>query len=104
MCKPMCEVMLRSYFLLRVRMRPPQESPGGDDLGAAAAEVLPGVPGGEAGGPKRQAGGAPGQDEPAGADQAQPSGGAGDPAPRGRRDEAASGGAVTSLWSRSRGK
>ena len=42
-----------------------QEGPGGDDLGAEAAEVLPGVAGGEAGGPERQAGGAPGEDEPA---------------------------------------
>ena len=86
---------------------PPQESPGGDDLGAAAAEVLPGVPGGEAGGPERQAGGAPGQDEPAGADQTQPSGGARDQAPRGRGNGAGCRGlevqstAVTSLWSRS---
>ena len=66
---------------------PPQESPGGDDLGAAAAEVLPGVPGGEAGGPERQAGGAPGEAQPAGAEQQEPGPGAGDPAEGGETRE-----------------
>lgn len=60
-----------------------QESPGGDDLGAATTEVLPGVAGREAGGSERQAGGAPGEDEPAGAEQQEPSAGAGDSAARG---------------------
>lgn len=57
-----------------------QESSGGDDLRASAAKVLFGVTGWQAGGPKRQTGGAPGEDESAGADQEDPSAGAGEQA------------------------
>lgn len=55
-----------------------QESARGDDFRAAAAEVLPGVAGRKTGGSKRQAGGASGEDESAGAEQEEPSDGAGD--------------------------
>lgn len=55
-----------------------QESTGGDDLGAASAEVLPRVTGGKAGGSKRQAGGASGEDESAGAEQEEPADRAGE--------------------------
>lgn len=57
-----------------------QESPGGDDLRASAAKVLFGVSGRKAGGSKCQAGGAPGEDESAGADQEDPSSGVGEQA------------------------
>lgn len=55
-----------------------QESTGGDDLGTASAEVLPGVAGRKAGGSERQAGGASGEDESAGAEQEEPADRAGD--------------------------
>lgn len=62
-----------------------QESSGGDDLGAAAAEVLPGVAGGETGSAECQTGGTSGEDEPAGAEQEEPTPGAGDQTQRGER-------------------
>lgn len=64
-----------------------QESSGGDDLRATAAEVLPGVAGGKTRSSERQTGGTSGEDEPAGADQEEPHPGAGDQTQRGERSD-----------------
>lgn len=63
----------------------PQESSGGDDLRAAAAEVLPGVSGGKTRSSERQTGGTSGEDEPTGAEPEEPHSGAGDQTERGER-------------------